>query len=70
MQRKPVESSFISAVGYDPKSGVCEVEFARGDVHRYPMGPDEYAAFIGAPSVGKHFHAHIKKLPTIAVNAG
>jgi hypothetical protein len=65
MERKPVDSSFIKAIGYDPKAGICEVEFSTSSIFRYPLTPDDYAAFANAPSIGKHFHANIKRLPTV-----
>ena len=46
MERTPVSSSNIAAIGYDPDSGVLEVEFTNGAVYSYsgvPLGEYEGA---------------------------
>lgn len=61
MERTPVSSSNISAIGYDPDSGVLEVEFTNGAVYSYsgvPLG--EYEGFMSADSKGKYLHSNIK----------
>ena len=61
MNRKPVDSSNIKAVGYDPESKTLEVEFQSGAVHAYEGVPaDKHAAFIKAKSAGGFFHTHIR----------
>ena len=61
MERTPVSSSNISAIGYDPDSEVLEIEFTNGAVYSYsgvPLG--EYESFMSADSKGKYLHANIK----------
>jgi hypothetical protein len=61
MERTPVSSSNISAIGYDADSQVLEIEFTNGAVYSYsgvPLG--EYEAFMNADSKGKYLHANIK----------
>lgn len=61
MERTPVSSSNISAIGYDPDNEVLEVEFTNGAVYSYsgvPLG--EYEGIMNADSKGKYLHANIK----------
>lgn len=61
MDRTPVSSSNISAIGYDSDSEILEVEFTNGSVYSYsgvPLG--EYDGFMNADSKGKYLHANIK----------
>ena len=61
MDRTPVSSSNISAIGYDSDSEMLEVEFTNGAVYSYsgvPLG--EYDSFMNADSKGKYLHANIK----------
>jgi len=61
MNRIPVSSSNIAAVGYDPKTQTLEVEFNSGSIYQYFDVPQTiYAAVISAESVGKFFIAQIK----------
>lgn len=61
MERISVNSSNLSAVGYEAESGVLEVEFLGGAVYRYSDVPEsEYDALMGADSKGKYFSANIK----------
>lgn len=61
MERTPVTSSNIHAIGYDPDSQTLEIEFNSGAVYDYSDVPQsEYDGFIGADSKGKYFHANIK----------
>lgn len=61
MERTPVSSSNISAIGYDAENQVLEVEFNNGSVYSYSGVPsDEYHGFMDADSKGKYLHANIK----------
>jgi len=61
MERTPVSSSNISAIGYDADAQVLEVEFTNGSVYSYSDVPSgEYEGFINADSKGKYLHANIK----------
>lgn len=56
MQRQPVESSMIRAVGYDPATETLEVEFNTGkvwqyldvpaEVHRQLMASDSHGSYM------------------------
>lgn len=59
--RKPVTSSNIKSIGYDEPSRILEIEFVKGSVYQYsPVTAPAYQDLIKAPSIGKHFHTHIK----------
>lgn len=40
MDRTPVKSSNVRAIGYDPETQVMEVEFSNGSIYRYYDVPD------------------------------
>lgn len=62
MNRSPVISSNVSAVGYDSNTMTLEVEFKKGDVYQYFNVPHAiHAAMVAAPSVGRYLDANIKK---------
>lgn len=57
---KPVKSSNIAAIGYDPQTLTMEVQFHNGAIYRYhPISPETYRGLESAPSIGKHFRNHI-----------
>lgn len=61
MERTPVSSSNIAAIGHDEDSQILEVEFMNGSVYAYsgvPVG--EFESFLTAESKGKYFHANIR----------
>lgn len=61
MERTPVTSSHIAAIGYDPDSEALEIEFNSGAVYSYsgvPLG--EYEGFMNADSKGTYLRANIK----------
>lgn len=61
MERTPVTSTDIRAIGYDADSQTLEIEFNSGSVYDYSGVPQgEYDGFMGADSKGKYFHANIK----------
>jgi hypothetical protein len=60
MKRKPVESSMICSVGYDPVSEILEVEFNSGGVYQYgEVSEVTYRELMSADSKGQYFHEHI-----------
>ena len=62
----PVSSNQVKAIGYDPAAKILAVTFTRGAgaIYHYPnVEPEQHAAFVGAESIGKHFGAHIQRLP-------
>lgn len=61
MERTPVSSSNIAAIGYDENSQSLEIEFTNGAVYQYSsVPPSEYEGIMGADSKGKYLHANIK----------
>lgn len=66
MNRRPVQSSHIQSVGYDPVSRKLEVEFSAGDIYEYAnVTVSEYAGLISAKSVGTYFDQRIKNSKTV-----
>lgn len=61
VEMKPVKSSNISAIGYDPENKILRVAFLNGNVYQYhDVDAEKHAALMGADSVGSHLNAHIK----------
>ena len=62
MQLTPVTSSNIKAIGHDPEANELHVEFGDGSRWIY-AGVDafRYADMMKAESVGKYFHAYIRR---------
>ena len=61
MRRKPVESSAISSVGYDARSGMLEVEFSSGAVYDYFEVPRAvYEGLLKASSKGRFVSRRIR----------
>lgn len=61
MDRTPVRSSTIAAIGHDTDSRVLEVEFNNGAVYcYYEVPPSVEQALMSAASCGKYLNANIK----------
>ena len=61
MEREPVSSSNIAAVGYDADTATLEVEFLKSGIYQYYNVPEFlYEQMMAAGSVGKFFNAEIK----------
>jgi len=61
MERKPIDSSNISSIGYDEDSNTLEVEFYSGTVYQYFDVPlNFFQGFMEAGSKGQYFAQHIK----------
>ena len=61
MDRTPVSSSNLAAVGYDPNTKILEIEFHGGSVYAYSDVPqDIFDELMSAESHGKYFNANIK----------
>jgi lysyl-tRNA synthetase class 2 len=61
MDRIPVKSTSVAAVGYDPESAVLEIEFRGGGVYRYVHVPAAaYRLLLRASSVGEYVNRVIK----------
>lgn len=61
MDMQPVESSNVSAVGYDPDSQTLHVEFKGGSRYEYAgVPPEAHAELMQSDSIGRHLHERIK----------
>ena len=61
MEMKPVKSSNIEAIGYDPATQTLAVKFRHGGVYHYEGVPaSAHEALVNAKSVGGHFFQHIR----------
>ena len=55
MERKPVDSSMLASVGYDPSTQTLEMEFTDGAIWQYLNVPElEYTRLIGSSSLGSY----------------
>jgi hypothetical protein len=62
MNRVPVSSSNLRAIGYDPNTRTLEVEFLNGGLYSYSGVPASvHPGLISAASHGSYFDANIKK---------
>lgn len=59
---RPVQSSNLAAVGYDPETLTLSIQFQSSPrVYNYRKVPeDEYQALMAAQSVGRYFIQNIK----------
>ena len=58
MIRRPVKSSSIRSVGYDPLRHQLEIEFATGGIYRYHnVEPGLHAKFMNSPSLGAAYNS-------------
>lgn len=66
MERIPVKSSQIAAIGYDAETKTLAVEFLgkgtapRSVYHYHDVPPETHAALMGAESIGKYFGANVR----------
>ena len=61
MEHKPVKSSNIKSIGYDPASKKMQVRFSSGATYEYlGVTVEEHFALVGAESIGAHFAKHIR----------
>ena len=66
MELKPVKSSRIVKVGYDPNTQDLVIEFTRGGRYIYHNVEQMiYEMLLAAESIGKYFEQHINKNPNI-----
>jgi hypothetical protein len=55
------KSSNIQNIKFDPKTKTLEITFSGGRVYQYSGVSEEvHKSFVGAKSLGEHFHKHIK----------
>ena len=63
MDMKPVSSSNIDYVGYDPKTKTMRIRFKDGSLYEYFDVPQHVADELHQPpngSSGQYFHANVK----------
>lgn len=61
MAIKPVQSSTVKSLDYDPTKRLLTVSFHSGGTYHYEnVSPDQYKALETADSVGGHLARHIK----------
>jgi len=61
VDRLPVDSSNLAAVGYDPETRTLEIEFRNGRVYRYFDVPsDVYEELMAADTLGGYFNRNIR----------
>lgn len=61
MDRIFVQSTNVTAIGYDEQSQILEVEFNSGSIYQYYNVPQHlFDALIQAPSKGQFINAYIK----------
>ena len=58
MERRPVVSGNVKAIGHD--GTMLEVEYLDGSVYACPAGLEETANILLAPSIGAHLAQHFK----------
>jgi hypothetical protein len=63
MRRKPVDSTTMRSVGYQPRSRVLEIEFDSGAVYQYLEVPVRiYEQLLRAESKGRYFNSEIREI--------
>lgn len=61
MKMTPVQSSSVSAVGYNEEAQELHVDFHGTGQYVYQnVPPEKYKAMMQAGSIGGHLHQHIK----------
>ena len=63
MRRRPVSSSNLRSVGYEPEDRILEAEFHHGGVYQYYGVPAPvYSSLMSASSHGGYLHSHVKEV--------
>lgn len=61
MQRKQVQSSDITSIGYDVNLNILEIEFLSGGIYQYLSVPENiFYGIMSASSHGSYFHQFVK----------
>lgn len=61
MDMKPVNSSNVKEVGYDPATKTLAISFHSGGTYHYAdVSPEKHAEMMAAKSIGGHFHKNIR----------
>jgi len=69
MEMRPVASSNLESVGFDPEQKVMRIKFLGGGLYEYsgPTVEKAYNDLLAAESKGKHFTQHIRHDPNLKV---
>jgi hypothetical protein len=64
VDRRPVESTLIRSVGYDPAASILEIELAESNkIYAYYDVPySVYEELMDARSLGSYFNEHIRDM--------
>ncbi|PIR88474.1 MAG: KTSC domain-containing protein [Candidatus Harrisonbacteria bacterium CG10_big_fil_rev_8_21_14_0_10_44_23] len=61
MNREPVKSSDLKAIGYDPETKILEVEFQSGSLYQYVnVAENVYSELMKSDSKGNYFNTQIR----------
>lgn len=60
IRMRPVTSSNLKGIGYDPKTRELHIEFPNGTYIHHDVPQEEYDALVNAGSLGSHYHRSIK----------
>lgn len=61
MTRKPISSSHLRSVGYEPNTRKMHIEFKNGAVYEYQGVPEQFhKTLTEADSTGSFFHENVK----------
>lgn len=61
MDMIPVNSSAISAVGYDPRTMRMKIRFVQGDAYDFCRVPEHvFTELLNAQSKGNYYNEHIR----------
>jgi hypothetical protein len=67
MRRRPVDSSSLRSVGYDPRLRMLEIEFHSGSVYQYLNVPQTvFEELFTQDSLGTYFNENIREVYTCA----
>jgi hypothetical protein len=62
MEMIPVQSSNLSAVGYDGNNQILRISFNNGSLYEYTGVPESiYTGLLAASSKGSYFDQYVKK---------
>lgn len=59
-EMKPVQSSNMKAVGYDPQTKAMYIDFHNARYRVDQVEPEHHAALMAADSKGSHFHTNFR----------
>lgn len=58
---RPVESSNLKKVGYDPETRIMRVQFRKGDIYEaLDVSPERHEELLAADSKGSYFMTHLR----------